>query len=212
MYNLPYFKDADQESVISFIREHPFAFIAGCDAASRPVATQIPVFMEEREGKLFLTGHMMKQTDHHKAFLGNDAVLCVFTGHHTYVSATWYSNPAQASTWNYMSVHVKGRLRFLDEEGLVEVLRKTTLHFEKGDHGSSTVYDNLPEDYRSQLMKAIVAFEVTVESIDHVFKLSQNRDQQSYEHIIEKLESTDADGQTIAGEMRKRMKGLYGEK
>ena len=68
-----------------------------------------------------------------------------------------------------------------------------------------------PEDYRSQLMKAIVAFEVTVESIDHVFKLSQNRDQQSYEHIIEKLESTDADGQTIAGEMKKRKKGLYGE-
>ena len=124
MYNLPYFKEKDQQVVLDFIHQHPFAFIAGCDAESKPVATQIPVFIEERNGKLFMTGHMMRNTDHHKAFEKNANVLCVFTGHHTYVSASWYSNPHQASTWNYMSVHVKGQLRFLDEQGLIEVLKK----------------------------------------------------------------------------------------
>ena len=165
MYNLPYFKEKDQQVVLDFIHQHPFAFIAGCDAESKPVATQIPVFIEERNGKLFMTGHMMRNTDHHKAFEKNANVLCVFTGHHTYVSASWYSNPHQASTWNYMSVHVKGQLRFLDEQGLIEVLKKTSLHFENGNVSSSTTFDNLPTEYTSRLMKAIIAFEVKLSQL-----------------------------------------------
>lgn len=204
MYNLPYYKEADRQKVLDFIHAHPFAFIVGCDEKNAPVATQIPVFIEEREGKLYLTGHMMKQTDHHRAFEKNNQALCVFTGHHTYVSATWYDNPHQASTWNYMSVHVKGKLRFLDEKGLEEVLRKTSLHFENGNAASTTVYDNLSPEYIARLVKAILAFEVEVEEIDHVFKLSQNRDQKSYNNIIEKLEQQGADGAAIAEEMKQR--------
>ncbi len=209
MYNLPSYKEKDQKVVMEFIHQHPFAFITGCDENNKPVATQIPVFIEDRNGKLFLSGHMMKQTDHHKAFEKNPNVLCVFTGNHTYVSATWYSNPHQASTWNYISVHVKGRISFLDEDSLVGVLKKTSLHFENGNNGSSTVYDNLPEDYRNHLIKAIVAFEVEVESIENVFKLSQNRDRESYQHIIEKLQEQDADGKFIADEMNKRIHKLF---
>jgi len=209
MYNLPYFKETDQQLVLDFIHQHPFAFIAGCDEERKPVATQIPVFIEERDGKLFLSGHIMKQTDHHKAFEKNKHVLCVFTGPHSYVSATWYADPHQASTWNYMSVHVKGRIRFLEEAALIDVLKKTSLHFEKGNRQSTTVYDNLPEEYRSRLLKAIVAFEVEVESIDPIFKLSQNRDKESYHHIIEKLQQQDAEGKAVAEEMRRRTEQLF---
>jgi transcriptional regulator len=152
---------------------------------------------------------MMKQTDHHKAFEKNVNVLCVFTGHHTYVSATWYSNPHQASTWNYMSVHVKGKMKFLGEQELIDVLKKTSLHFENGNTSSTTVYDNLPEDYSSRLLNAIVAFEVEVESMDHVFKLSQNRDKESYHHIIDKLKEGDEDGKVIAEEMSKRKDRVF---
>jgi transcriptional regulator len=204
MYNLPYFKEQDQHVVLDFIHQHPFAFITGCDENNKPVATQIPVFIEEREGKLFLSGHIMKSQDHHKAFEKNPNVLCVFTGHHAYVSATWYDDPHQAPTWNYMSVHVTGKLKFLDEQALIDVLRKTTLHFEKNNKESTTVFDNLSTEYTSRLMKAIVAFEVEVETIDNVFKLSQNRDKKTYHNIIEKLSEQDSDSKTIAEEMKKR--------
>jgi transcriptional regulator len=209
MYNLPYFKEQNKEAVMDFIRRHPFAFIAGCSENSQPVATQIPVFIEERDDRLFLTGHMMRNTDHHKAFEKNPAVLCVFTGPHTYVSASWYSNPHQASTWNYMSVHVKGQIRFLDEENLIEVLKKTSLHFEKNNADSPTSYDNLPEAYRRPLLKAIVAFEVEVEEMDNVFKLSQNRDKESYHNIIGKLEEQDAAARDVAIEMKERTATLF---
>ena len=93
MYDLPYHKETDPQVIQAFIEEHPFALLSGCDAEQRPVATQVPLFLEERDGKPVLRGHIMKNTDHHKAFLQNANVLAVFTGKHTHVSGTWYSNP-----------------------------------------------------------------------------------------------------------------------
>ena len=141
MYKLPSYNEEDEEIVKQFVRDHPFAFIAGSDAANNPVATQVPLFIDERDKKLFLTGHIMRNTDHHKAFEQNQNVLAVFTGPHTYVSATWYDNPYQASTWNFMSVHAKGTIRFGNEEELIAFLKRLTLHYENNRTTSTTVFD-----------------------------------------------------------------------
>ena len=210
MYNLPYFKEKDQQVVLDFIRQHPFAFIAGCSEDSKPVATQIPVFIDERDGKLFLSGHMMRNTDHHKAFMHNSNVLAVFTGAHTYVSASWYEDKQQGSTWNYISVHAKGVLKFLDKQALLDVLKRTTNHFENNPYSGAN-FEDLPKEYIEHMVKAIVAFEVEVLQMDNVFKLSQNRDEKSYHTIMEKLERQDADGKYIAEEMKKRTSQLFKE-
>jgi len=212
MYNLPYYKENDPQVLRKFMHQHPFAFLTGCDQQQRPVATQIPVFIEERDGRLFLSGHIMRNTDHHKAFAANPNVLCVFTGPHAYVSATWYKDPHQASTWNYMSVHAKGRMEFLGEDHLIAILRKTSLHFEGNDASSTTAYDNLSPAYTARLLHAIVAFEVAVESLETVFKLSQNRDLESYRNIRSKLAAGDADAAAIAKEMEEREEVLFSTK
>jgi len=209
MYDLPYHKEQNAQVIKEFIDQYPFAFLAGCDSENKPVATQVPVFIEEKEGKTILRGHIMKNTDHHKAFVHNENVLVVFTGHHTYVSATWYSNPHQASTWNYMSVHAKGIIRFLDDIALEDVLRKTTLHFENHNQQSTTIFDNLPLEFKQKVMKAIVAFEIEVKEMDNVFKLSQDRDAKSYDNIKERLKGQGEDGQVIAAEMEKRTNDVF---
>jgi transcriptional regulator len=209
MYNLPYHKEQNAKVIKEFIDRYPFAFLTGCDAENKPVATQVPVFIEEKDGKKILRGHIMKNTDHHKAFLHNENVLVVFTGQHTYVSATWYDNPHQASTWNYMSVHAKGIIRFLDDAALENVLRKTTLHFENYNHQSTTIFDNLPLEFKQKVMKAIVAFEIEVKEMDNVFKLSQDRDAKSYDNIKGRLKEQGEDGQVIAAEMEKRTREVF---
>ena len=209
MYNLPDYKDKNPAAIQAFIDQHPFAFVAGCDADTKPVATQVPVFIEEEAGRKVLRGHIMKNTDHHRAFLHNPNVLVVFTSPHTYVSGTWYSNPNIASTWNYMSVHIQGRIRFLDEAALERVLQKTSLHFEKYNAKSPTVYDNLPDSFKQKYIHAIVAFEIEILEMGHVFKLSQDRDEASYHSIIQKLKQQDANGQFIAAEMEKRTKSVF---
>lgn len=209
MYNLPYFKEQDPELTLAFVKDHPFAMLCGSDSNRHPVATQVPVFIDEREGKLFLSGHIMKNTDHHKAFLDNEKVLAVFTGPHCYVSATWYDNPHQASTWNYMSVHAKGKIRFGSGDELVAILKRLTLHYENQNPASTTIFDNLSEAYLEPLMKAIVSFEIEVDEIENVFKLSQNRDEKSYDNIISRLKQQDGDAKKIGIIMEERKSKVF---
>lgn len=202
MYNLPHYKEKDAAIVLAFMKEHPFAMLTGVDDEQKPVATQIPFLFVEREGQLFLRGHIMKGNDHHKAFSTNKNVLALFTGPHSYVSASWYTNPQQGSTWNYMTVHAKGEMHFLPDEELPGLLNELTSYYEKED--SPALFKHIPDDYITRMVKAIVAFEIKVTAIEHVFKLSQNRDQQSFENILEKLYAGDADARAVANEMRKR--------
>ena len=191
------------------MKDHPFVFISGSDAANKPVATQIPVFIDEKDGKYFLTGHIMRNTDHHKAFEQNKNVLAVFTSPHTYVSATWYANPSVGSTWNYMSVHAKGTIRFGDTDELISVLKRLTLHYENNNTASATVFDNLPAEYTERMMKAIVPFEIEINDLQHVFKLSQDRDEKSYDNIIQQLKQKDGGAKTIAAIMEKRKPKVF---
>lgn len=213
MYNLPYHKAKDEQDIKEFISKYPFAFLTGVDSENKPVGTHIPVFIEEKDGRKILRGHIMKNTDHHKAFLHNDNVLVVFTGHHTYVSGTWYSNPHTPSTWNFMSVHAKGTIKFLDDEALIDALRMVSLHFENYNKESATIYDNLPSEFTARLMKAIVAFEIEIKELDTVFKLSQDRDAESYKNIIKELKEQEGEsGKVIASEMEKRFNDVFPDK
>ncbi len=209
MYNLPHHKENDPQIIKQFVDKYPFAFLTGCDSENKPIATQIPLFIEEKDGKKILSGHIMKNTDHHKTFLHNSNILAVFTGHHTYVSGTWYSNPHIPSTWNYMSVHAKGTIKFLDDNALEDVLRKVSLHFENFNKDSSTIFDNLPKEFIQRAMPYIVAFEIEITEMDTVFKLSQDRDYVSYKNIIAKLKQQDESGQVIAAEMEKRIHQVF---
>ncbi len=211
MYNFSYFKEKDRQTILDFIEQNPFALMTGSFLSGKQVATQIPVLLEERDGALFLQGHIMRKTDHHKAFLENPNGLLLFNGPSCYVSASWYSNPHIGSTWNYMSVHIAGKLNFMTDEELVDFMRKLTLKFEKDNTQSLTIYDNLPDSFLNKMMPAIVGFEIKAETIENVFKLSQNRDEKSYLNIISKLEEKGGQSALIASEMRKRQSELFPE-
>jgi len=189
------------------MRENAFVTLCGVDAENKPVVTQVPVLFKEEGERLLLRGHIMKNTDHHKAFHYNPNVLAVFTGPHCYVSASWYTNKQQASTWNYMTVQAKGVMRFLEDEDLVQMLKDTTAHYEGEDSAAS--FDQLPVEYVSHLSKAIIAFEIEVTEIENVFKLSQNRDEESFINIVERLNDGNYNEQQIAIEMKKIQASLF---
>ncbi|MBB5484066.1 putative FMN-binding regulatory protein PaiB [Paraburkholderia sp. WSM4180] len=64
----------------------------------------------------------------------NDEVLVVFNAGDVYVSSTWYPSKhehhKQVPTWNYVVVHVHGRIRIRDDEKFVRsvVARLTRSH------------------------------------------------------------------------------------
>jgi transcriptional regulator len=202
MYHVPYFKANENSEVLAFMKAHPFVTICGIDKNNLPVATHIPVLIEEREGKLFLQAHIMRKQDHHLAFEGNSNVLVIFQGANAYVSSSWYHNDDRGSTWNYQAVHAKGQLRFLSEDELLNLLSNLTAHFEK-DPDSPSQVKNLTDDYMKSNMKAIIALEIEVTDLQHVFKMSQNRNKKSYHNIVDQLEKGDLASITVAEEMKK---------
>ena len=203
MYKFSHYTEQDQQKVIDFMKENAFALITGI-GENYPVATQIPLAVKLKDDKIFLEGHMMRKTDHHLAFEKNNNVLVLFTGPHCFVNANWYTDPGVGSTWNYMTVHTKGKISFFDEEGTRNAVK--ALSDKYAGVSTQASFDNLPKDYIDHMVKAIVGFSIEVEELDNVFKLSQNRDEASQRNIIEELmKRGDENSRMIAKEMIRRI-------
>ena len=203
MYKIKYFTEPDHHKLLEFMKENSFAVIAGLDE-KYPVATHVPLEIKYDDDKIFFTGHIMKNSDHHKAFLKNENVLVIFNGPHCHISASWYSTPNIASTWNYMTVHAKGKIYFGDEAQTKKIVEDLTNKYEAPE--SEAAFNKLPIEYVDRLVKAIISFTIEVESLDNVFKLSQNHDEKTRKSIITHLQQNGSDNEIkIAEEMEQRL-------
>ncbi|MEI8279146.1 MAG: FMN-binding negative transcriptional regulator [Bacteroidota bacterium] len=199
VYKLPFFTEQDPDAVMAFMKSHEFVTLIGYDG-QQSVATQIPVLLLEREGQLYLRGHVMRQTDHHKAIVHDPEVLVLFQGAHCYVSSSWHTEK-QGATWNYQTVHVRGTCNLLSEEETMCILTELTKKYET-EQERPLYTDQLPENYMTTHVKAIAGIELLVKDVYPIFKLSQNRDDESYQNIVKHLlASVDPDAHKVAREM-----------
>ncbi len=202
MYNIPYYKAKDHQEVVDFMHANPFVTICGVDNEGFPVATQVPVLLKIENDKIIISGHVMRKQDHTNAFELNNNVLVIFSAPSAFVSASWYSVKEVASTWNYQSVHAVGKIEMKGEEHLYKLLSELTAHFEK-DPNSPTQVKNLDPLYMKENMVAIISFEIEVTELKHVFKLSQNRDDVSHEHIKKELSNGTPACKHVAAAMKR---------
>ena len=157
----------------------------------------------DAEGNDILHGHIAKANPQWKNFQTDDEILVVFNGPHAYISSSWY-NHENVPTWNYIAVHVYGSIKIIEGEELIDSLRKLTDKYEKGRKNAVSV-DKL-SDRTMRQVHGIVGFEIKVTEFQAAYKLSQNRNEEDYHQVIEKLEEMeDAQAKGVAGEMRKLM-------
>lgn len=205
---MPEFTEHDTQVVLEFMKANPFVTLIGNNGMTS-VATQIPVLIEERSNKLILRGHIMRKTDHHLAFEKNPETLVLFTGPHCYVSASWYAERNIGSTWNYMTVHARGTMKFIDGEGTMQMITDLTNKYETSQQQPELV-KNMPSEYVNSMVNAIAGFEIEIDSIYPLFKLSQNRSDVSYKSIVTHLLATGQhEEQQIANEMVQRRSNLF---
>jgi transcriptional regulator len=203
MYNISYFKANNQEEVFAFMQANPFVTICGVDENGLPIAAQIPILIKQEDDKLMISGHLMRKQDHTNAFEKNNNVLIIFSAPSAFVSASWYKEKGIASTWNYQTVHAIGKMEMKDDAHLYQLLTDLTMHFEK-DPNAPTQVKNLDPEYVQQNMKAIVSFDIEVTELKNVFKLSQNRDEESHQNIQKELSKGDAACQYMAAAMKRK--------
>ena len=203
MYKLPHFTETDNNKIFSFIEENALATVIGIETEF-PVASHLTLQLENEEDKLFLTGHMMRKTDHHKAFEKNENVLVIFSSVPAYITTEWTQNPATASTVNYISVQIKGKIIFTDEAGTRTMIKAITDKYIGTNNEAS--FDKIDKNYIDENIKAIVGFKIEVIEMDATFKLSQNKTTAEQQNIIKKLEERNNFGDAfIAHKMKQNL-------
>jgi transcriptional regulator len=133
-----------------------------------------------------------------KQFKSDQEALAIFHGPHSYVSPSWYATEPAVPTWNYAVVHAYGIPRILDDhDRVVGLLDETVKAYE-------SAFDRpwpgiLPDEFRDQLIRSIVAFEMPISRIEGKFKLGQNRSDEDRQGVFDSLsQSSDCDARELA--------------
>jgi transcriptional regulator len=173
----------DREAWLAFMRANPFAILISSVDRS-PFATHLPLAIKEADGQVRLHGHVARANPHWKSLEHTAESLVIFHGPHAYISPALYEVRESVPTWNYAAVHVYGRARIVDEKEAREILEGLIAEF---DSSYAVQWASLGEDYRSRMVRHIVAFEMVADRIEAKFKLSQNRTRTEQANIIEAL-------------------------
>lgn len=201
MYTPTIYKNENQDEIKQFLQENSFGILIN-QTEGKLCATHIPLELAiDKNRKEVLQGHIAKENPQWKGFEENDTVLAIFSGPHSYISSSWYDHE-NVPTWNYLAVHVYGKIKIIEGEAAINSLKKLVDKYEKNSENPIRVADLSSKTMRQ--VKGIVAFEIEITSIEATKKLSQNRDENNYKNIISELEKTKDQGSiAIANEMKK---------
>ena len=203
MYIPRQFRNDDIPAIEAFIRQNAFAQLVSTSNGI-PLISHIPIEIAvNKSGVKVLHGHLARGNPQWKSFTEHP-VLAVFQGAHSYISPSWY-NHVNVPTWNYIAVHITGKIRLIDDDELYHSLIELVNKYEAGMAHPVTVEGM--SDYVRQQMKGIVGFEIAMDIIEGKWKLSQNRDEEDFQNIIKELEHLkDENAKRIAEEMKRLKK------
>jgi transcriptional regulator len=163
----------DQQYILDVMRDHPFASLISNDQEGFPFVTHLPLHVDKRGESLFILGHCAKANPHWTYLELRPEALVTFTGPQAYMSPRVYPDLVRVPTWNYIAIHLRVRAKIVAEENTKDLLLKQLI----ADHEQAYAaqWRGLPDKYTTQMLGAIVGFELEVLDIQSKFKLNQHR-------------------------------------
>lgn len=178
MYSPKEFIITDQNEIKSIIENNPFAMLLSNENHEQLI-THLP-FVFSKDGNLF--GHLA-MSNPQSSIASESEVTVVFSGPHAYISPDDYSSAFNVPTWNYVTVHCKGRLRYVQKsEEAWQLFQEMVCRFE-GSEGWI-----LPAEERfKKLTAAIRFFYIEHASFEAKAKFNQNKDFEDIVSVISSL-------------------------
>jgi transcriptional regulator len=194
----------DRAISLEFMRANPFAILIS-PSERGPIATHLPLLVQETGGRLILRGHFAK-ANHHWSIIEQDREsLVIFHGPHAYISPSLYEVRESVPTWNYATVHVYGKGEVLNDSEAEQVLADLIAQFDPAYYAQ---WQSFSEEYRDKMLRRIVAFEIEATRVEAKFKLGQNRNEAEQDNLIQALErSSDSAVSGVAALMRQQKLG-----
>ena len=191
MYTPAKFRQHNPAELQAFIAEHPLATLIaqtehGLEAAHLPLQ-----WHDDGSAHGCLHGHFARANPIWQTALPEQNWLAVFQHSGHYISANWYPGKTQhhkaVPTWNYQAVHIRGRLNIIDDPARVfAMLAALTAAHEQTQPRPWSLAD-APADYLAAMSRAIVCFEIRIDSIEGKYKLSQNQNAADRQSVIDGL-------------------------
>lgn len=200
MYIPAHYKQTNIEEIKEFLVQNSFGILVN-QVNNRPWATHIPLELAtDKNGKDILVGHVSRANPQADCFNDNNDVLCIFNGPHSYISSSWYKEE-EVPTWNYIAVHIYGKLTVISEEEVMESLHVLVNKYEKNSKNPISLA-NMSEQTLGQV-RGVIGFKISINDIQATYKLSQTRPE-DHQKIISELEDTKlANACAIARAMKK---------
>jgi transcriptional regulator len=204
----PCWQPTSPQDALDIIEQHPWALLLS-NGENVPLATNLPLMIDRTvpivdPDSLVLVGHIARGNEHVRTLSQpGAAVLAVFEGPWSYVTASWYPNRDMPSTYYYTSVHCSGRIELQEEPALDHSLEDLTQRMEsRYQAGWST--NEIPRSEITRRFSAIRGFRIHVSKIEAKFKLGQDeplRDALAVAEVLEQKHSLQ--DQALAGLIRK---------
>lgn len=167
------YRQAARAANLAFARERGFGILS-VNGENGPLAAHVP-FVMSADGDA-IDFHLVRSNPVARALASPQPALLAVSGADGYVSPDWYGMEDQVPTWNYVAVHLRGRLELLPQEALRGQIDRLADRFEtrllpKKPWRSG----KMTEEVLARMMRAIIPIRLSVESVDGTWKLSQNK-------------------------------------
>jgi transcriptional regulator len=201
MYIHPAFR-IDEAASLAFAAARGFGLVIAC-AEGRMVASPLPFYIDQAAGGRWLAFHVARGNRLADLAANGGRWLVAVWGADAYVSPRWYASPDQVPTWLYESVQLAGPVRLMSAAEQREHLDRLSAAFEARQAPAPPwSADLVTPGRREALMRAIVAIEMTVESVDGSFKLNQHKSDADHTAVARALAGQDdAGARSIAAHM-----------
>lgn len=168
------FRTTPEAHSLTFARDRAFGVLAvSTDGA--PLLSHVPFLLAGDGSSADL--HLVRSNPIVRASQGGIMATMAVSGADGYVSPDWYGlGPDQVPTWNYVAVHLTGRLDPLPPETLPDMLARQSACFESRLLPKPPwTMDKMSDDQRARFVRMILPFRLHITKIDSTWKLGQNK-------------------------------------
>jgi len=160
-------QDNDINHMIDVIKTYPLATIISVKD-NQPLITHLPLVYEDST----LIGHIDIYNPHAKLLKDNNDVTIIFAGPECYISPSIYST-TQLPTWNYIKVHLKGKVQAIESKAALKQSLITMTEFLEAPEYKYVLEPDNPRLDRN--LDYIEMFKIEITNWEGKFKLSQDK-------------------------------------
>jgi transcriptional regulator len=180
----------DRAAALAFASARGFGTVVAYDGG-KPIASPLPFHIAYRPDGTPVASFHVARNNPLAALAGREGHwLIAVNGADAYVSADWYVSPQQVPTWLYESVHLSGPVHLVTGVARRESLDRLTERFEGAGQGAWSLA-RLANARREAMLDAITVLEMSIEDVEGVAKLNQNKSDADFLAVALTLRSQD---------------------